>query len=72
MPQKKRVLLKVLDAMIIASIIRRCANVKHGTMFSFAYGCGLRVDELIKLKIKDIDSKRMLVYICKAKEGKTA
>ncbi|MGY3052966.1 integrase/recombinase XerD [Pedobacter sp. UYEF25] len=69
-PQKERVLPKVLDATIIASIIRSCENVKHKTMLSLIYGCGLRAGELINLKIEDIDSKRMLVSICKAKGGK--
>ena len=69
-PQKERVLPKVMDATIIATIIRSCENLKHKTMISLIYACGLRAGELINLKIKDIDSKRMLVSICKAKGGK--
>lgn len=69
-PQKERVLPKVMDASVIASIIRSCENVKHRTMLSLIYGCGLRAGELINLKLEDIDSKRMLVSICKAKGNK--
>ena len=69
-PKKERVLPKVMDASIIASIIRSCENVKHRTMLSLIYGCGLRAGEVISLKIQDIDSKRMLVSICKAKGSK--
>ena len=39
-------------------------------MLSLIYGCGLRAGELINLKLEDIDSKRMLVSICKAKGNK--
>ncbi|MGY3055504.1 integrase/recombinase XerD [Pedobacter sp. UYEF25] len=69
-PQKERVLPKVLDSSVIASIIRSCENLKHKTMLSLIYGCGLRAGEVISLKIEDIDSKRMLVSICKAKGSK--
>jgi site-specific recombinase XerD len=34
------------------------------------YSCGLRVSEVINLKLEDIDSKRMLINIRNAKGGK--
>ncbi len=45
-------------------------NIKHRTMLSLIYSCGLRCGELLKMKPKDIDSKRMLVMIRLAKGKK--
>ena len=38
-------------------------NLKHRTMLMTAYGCGLRISEVISLKVANIDSSRMMVRI---------
>ena len=45
-------------------------NQKHRTMLMTAYGCGLRVSEVISLKVTDIDSERMMVRVEQAKGAK--
>jgi len=45
-------------------------NIKHRTMLMAAYGCGLRVSEVISLKAANIDSNRMMVRICHGKGDK--
>ena len=40
-------------------------------MRSCAVGAGLRVSEIISLKVSDIDSKRMLLRVEHGKGGKT-
>jgi len=45
-------------------------NPKHALMLKLCYGMGLRVSEIVNLKITDIDSKRMLVHIEAAKGKK--
>jgi len=45
-------------------------NLKHKAIISIAYSVGLRVSEVINLMITDIDSKRMIIYINKAKGNK--
>jgi integrase/recombinase XerD len=42
-------------------------NLKHRAMFMTMYGAGLRVSELVSLRVEDIDSARMLIRI---REGK--
>ncbi|WP_308428716.1 tyrosine-type recombinase/integrase [Echinicola pacifica] len=49
-------------AMIVAT-----ENLKHKCIISILYSGGLRRNELLNLKIKDIDSKRMLIHV---KNGK--
>ena len=45
-------------------------NLKHNTMLKLCYGMGLRVSEIVNVKIKDVDSKNMQVFIAKAKGKK--
>ena len=42
-------------------------NIKHRAVLMTAYGAGLRVSELSKLKIADIDSKNMQIFIRQGK-----
>ena len=46
------------------------ANLKHNTMLKLCYGMGLRLSEIINLKITDIDSNNMQVFIEKSKGKK--
>jgi len=45
-------------------------NLKHRTMMMTAYAGGLRISELIKLKVSDIDSKRMMIRVQEGKGSK--
>jgi len=47
-----------------------CTNLKHRAIFSLLYACGLRVSEVINLKITHIDSSRMVINIIQAKGKK--
>jgi integrase/recombinase XerD len=66
-PKRGLVLPNVLSEEEVASIIRSTENLKHKAMLSLIYSTGIRLGELINLKIYDIDSKRMLIII---KQGK--
>ena len=39
----------------IQSIINAISNKKHKLLISVAYGAGLRVSEVMSLKVKDVD-----------------
>jgi integrase/recombinase XerD len=45
-------------------------NKKHQAILMTAYSAGLRVSEVVKLKITDIDSNRMQIFIAAAKGKK--
>lgn len=45
-------------------------NKKHYAMISLTYSAGLRISELLNMRISDIDSKRMLIRIRQAKGNK--
>ena len=54
----------------IQAIIKHTENQKHRTILMMCYASGLRVSEVVGLKVKDIDSKRMVIYILRAKGKK--
>lgn len=60
----------VLSRKEIDNIIKNIKNQKHKLMVALAYGCGLRVSEVVKLKIKDIDLDELVIHIIGAKGNK--
>jgi len=46
------------------------SGLKYKAALSVAYGAGLRVSEVVALKVSDIDSKRMLIRVEQGKGGK--
>lgn len=68
--RKERKLPDVLSIEELKVIIDSIQNLKHKTIISLIYSCGLRVSECVNLKIKDIDSKRMLLRINQSKGNK--
>ena len=67
LPQKLPV---VLSREEVARLIAAAPNLKHQTALALAYGAGLRVSEVVGLKIGDIDSQRMTLRIEQAKGRK--
>jgi site-specific recombinase XerD len=62
-PKREKKLPTVLSLNEVRSILSQVENVKHKTILVVIYSSGLRISELLNLKINDIDSKRMLVHI---------
>lgn len=69
-PKKKEALPKVFSTKEIKRIFEVTTNLKHLMMLKMAYGLGLRVSEIVDLKINNIDSDRMLVLIQNSKGKK--
>jgi site-specific recombinase XerD len=69
-PKKPSILPKVINAQDIKRLFEVTTNLKHNTMLKLCYGMGLRVSEIVGLKITDIDSKNMQVFIERAKGKK--
>jgi len=66
-PKSEKKLPKVIDGDSILEKLSKIENLKHRTILTLTYSVGLRVSEIVNLKIGDIDSKRMLIHI---KNGK--
>ena len=68
-PRRKRKLPVVLDLSEVESLFSVTKNLKHKAMLMITYSSGLRVSETARLKMTDIDSKRMTVRIRQGKGG---
>ena len=62
-PKRVHALPTVFSHAEIMKILACTANQKHQLLLALAYGAGLRVSEIIHLKIRDIDEERNLVHI---------
>ncbi|RKD19580.1 integrase [Pelobium manganitolerans] len=69
-PKREKLLPNVLSKAEVKKILMAHGNIKHKTMLSLIYSCGLRRSELLNLKPRDIDSKRNLVIIRQSKGKK--
>lgn len=69
-PIKHQQLPNVLGEREITRLFNALANKKHKAILFTAYSAGLRVSEVVSLKLSDIDSDRMQLFIEKAKGKK--
>ncbi|TYC50484.1 integrase [Zoogloea oleivorans] len=67
MPRKLPVILSREE---VARLIAAAGNLKHQTALALAYGTGLRVNEVVTLKVGDIDSQRMTLRVEQGKGQK--
>lgn len=69
-PKTEKKLPKVIDGDLIKEKLSKIENIKHKAILTLTYSVGLRVSEIVNLKIEDIDSKRMIIHIKNAKGRK--
>ncbi|MXV39256.1 tyrosine-type recombinase/integrase [Flavobacteriaceae bacterium Ap0902] len=69
-PKKPSTLPKMLSKKEIKKIFDAIENRKHLLMLQLCYGMGLRVSEVVGLKVEHIDSDRMQVLVAKGKGKK--
>jgi len=68
--RKPETLPMVLSIEEVQRLLDSIPNLKHKTIMSLIYGCGLRISEVVKSKCADIDKDRMLVRVEQAKGRK--
>lgn len=69
-PRVERKLPHVLSKQEVKAILEAPTNLKHRTMLSLIYACGLRRSELLNLKPSDILSDRHLIHVYQSKGKK--
>lgn len=65
-----RALPTVLSREEVARMLDATTSIKHQAILSVAYGAGLRASEVTKLKVRDVDSERMLLRVECGKGGR--
>jgi len=68
--KNKRKFPEVMSKHEISKLIQSVQNLKHKAMLVTAYSSGLRVSEVANLKVTDIDSKNMRIFIRQGKGNK--
>ena len=69
-PIREKTLPVVLSEEEIKQIFSNIRNIKHKAILMIGYSAGLRVSEIVNLKVNDIDSDRMQIRISQSKGKK--
>ncbi len=69
-PKKAQRIPELLTHSEVAKILGACNNPKHRMMLTTCYGCGLRVSEVVRLKVRHIDGERHLLRVEQGKGAK--
>ena len=70
LPKKPFILPVILSREEVAHFFESIASFKHRTILMTAYAAGLRVSEVTRLKLTDIDSQRMMIRVDQGKGRK--
>lgn len=69
-PRREHRLPHVLSKDEVKRLLAQTVNVKHRTMLSLIYACGLRRGELLALRLSDIDGERKVLWVRGGKGAK--
>lgn len=69
-PRRPLQLTKVLGETELERLFMAVPNIKHKAVLLTAFSCGLRISEVVNLKISNIDSDRMQVLVERSKGKK--
>jgi len=69
-PKRPQCIPELLTRQEVAAILAACINHKHRMLLTVCYACGLRVSELVHLKVRHIDGERRLLRIDHGKGAK--
>jgi integrase/recombinase XerD len=69
-PKRAQRIPELLTRTEVARILACCANGKHRMMLALCYGCGLRVSELMAVKVRHIDGERRQLRVEQGKGAK--
>jgi len=70
-PKRKPKLPLVLDQEIILKMIKYTRNLKHKILIGLLYSSGLRVSEVVSIRLRDIDFKNNLLLVREGKGGRS-
>jgi integrase/recombinase XerD len=69
-PKQEKKLPVVLSPAEVGQFFQAITNLKHRAILMTAYAAGLRVSEVVALRVEDIDSQRMVIRVRQAKGRK--
>jgi len=69
-PRQRQKLPAILSREEVEQVMANATNPKHRTMLLTTYAAGLRLNEVLHLRVTDIDSARMTIRVGQGKGGK--
>ena len=70
MPKQSKHLPEILSREEVRQLLESPPNPKHRLLLATIYAAGLRVSEALKLRVKDIDTRRMTIHVHQGKGRK--
>jgi len=70
LPKAARRLPQILSRQEVARLLDGTENLKHRVLLMTTYAAGLRVSEVVRLRVTDIDSQRRLIRVEQGKGNK--
>ena len=69
-PRKERKLPNILSKEEVLKLLKAVCNPKHRAMLMLTYSAGLRVGEVVRLQVSDIDRHRRMIHVRQGKGRK--
>jgi integrase/recombinase XerD len=69
-PRKSKLLPRILSQLEVVRLIEAPRYFKHRVLIAFMYATGLRVSEVLNIKLSDIDADRLELFIHQGKGNK--
>jgi integrase/recombinase XerD len=69
-PKRAQRIPELLTRAEVARLLDACPNPKHRMLLEICYGCGLRVSEVVRLRVGQIDGERRLLRVEQGKGAK--
>jgi integrase/recombinase XerD len=69
-PKRAQRIPELLTRAEVARVLGACAHPRYRMMLTLCYGCGLRLSELLAVKVRDIDGERRLLRVEQGKGAK--
>jgi len=70
LPKRPQRIPGLLTRAEVAAILAACPNARYRTMLTLCYGCGLRLSEVLAVRVADIDGERRLLRVEQGKGAK--
>jgi site-specific recombinase XerD len=70
LPRQPKTIPDVLSREEVEQVLCAVRSLKLRTIMSMAYAAGLRISEALRIRVEDVDSKRMVLHIRRAKGGR--
>ena len=70
LPKRPQRIPGLLTRAEVAAILAACPNARYRAMLTLCYGCGLRLSEVLAVRVADIDGERRLLRVEQGKGAK--